>query len=267
MNYQKVYDQIIQRAKLRGLDKKKLEGYFEKHHIIPRCLGGLNEDSNYVLLTAREHFICHQLLWKTNKENNKLFYVFKAMSQMKTLKTFDRYVLMTSKQFAIIKEAQRNFMIGIPRSEETKEKISLSNIGKKLSEEHKQKLRGRPSWNKGIPMSQDTKDKILSKGKIRIYGNVSLETKMKISNSKVGKPAWCKGLHLTDEHKRKIADARRGISTNIGNVFGSKKCYVNYLEFNSVKSAGEYCKKTFGFGLKGLYNRFKSDAYEGWHTI
>ena len=52
MNYKKVYDQIIENAKLRGLDKKKLEGYFEKHHIIPKCIGGLNQNDNYALLTA-----------------------------------------------------------------------------------------------------------------------------------------------------------------------------------------------------------------------
>ena len=71
MNYQKVYDQIIQRSKSRGLDKKKLEGYFEKHHIIPRCMKGLDDKSNLILLTGREHYICHRLLCKIST-NNKL---------------------------------------------------------------------------------------------------------------------------------------------------------------------------------------------------
>jgi len=254
MNYQLLYDSIIERSKPRGLDKKKLEGYFERHHIVPKCLGGLNEDSNIVLLTAREHYICHHLLWKSNMHNRMLFYAFKAMSQMKTLKTFDRYTLMTSKQFSVIKETQRNFMIGIPRSEETKAKMSKAQKGKL-------------AWNKGIPMSADTKFKISLGNKGLIHKDTSLETRMKISKSKLGQPAWNNGLHLSDEHKRKIADAKRGKPVNVGNTFGYKKCYIDHLEFDSVKSAGEYCKKTFGFGLKGLYNRFRSDAYEGWHTI
>jgi hypothetical protein len=61
MNYQRIYDLIIQKAN-QG-DRKKYRGiYYEKHHILPICLGG-NEDSiNKVLLTAKEHFICHKLL-------------------------------------------------------------------------------------------------------------------------------------------------------------------------------------------------------------
>jgi len=56
MNYQKIYDQIIERAK-----NRKLEGYKEKHHIIPKCLGGPDNKENLVELTAREHFLCHLL--------------------------------------------------------------------------------------------------------------------------------------------------------------------------------------------------------------
>ena len=43
MNYQRIYNQIIERAKTR-----QLEGYVEKHHIIPRCLGGLDDKENIV---------------------------------------------------------------------------------------------------------------------------------------------------------------------------------------------------------------------------
>ena len=52
MNYQKIYNQIIERAK-----NRQLEGYKEKHHIIPRCLNGNNDKENLVKLTAREHFL------------------------------------------------------------------------------------------------------------------------------------------------------------------------------------------------------------------
>ena len=38
--------------------------YVEKHHIIPRCIGGSNHRENIVSLTAREHFVCHLLLTK-----------------------------------------------------------------------------------------------------------------------------------------------------------------------------------------------------------
>lgn len=34
----------------------------EKHHVVPRSLGGSNDETNLVCLTPREHFICHLLL-------------------------------------------------------------------------------------------------------------------------------------------------------------------------------------------------------------
>lgn len=64
MEYSKVYNKIIARGKERGNDKKKLEGYYEAHHIVPKCLGGNDSKENLVLLTAKEHFVCHLLLEK-----------------------------------------------------------------------------------------------------------------------------------------------------------------------------------------------------------
>ena len=59
MKYLGHYDRLIQRAQSRSLD-----GYKEKHHIVPRCMGGSNDPSNLVDLTAEEHFVAHQLLVK-----------------------------------------------------------------------------------------------------------------------------------------------------------------------------------------------------------
>ena len=55
--YTTIYYNIVNRAKLRNL-----EGYCEKHHIIPKSLGGSDVKDNLVKLTAKEHFICHLLL-------------------------------------------------------------------------------------------------------------------------------------------------------------------------------------------------------------
>ena len=59
MNYQKIYHQIIERAATR-----QISGYSERHHIVPRCMGGCDNPTNLVALTAREHYIVHWLLWK-----------------------------------------------------------------------------------------------------------------------------------------------------------------------------------------------------------
>ena len=70
MNYLKIYTDLIQK----GLDRDAIEGYFEKHHIIPKCLGGTNKASNIVKLTAREHIIAHFLLVRIYPKNAKLKY-------------------------------------------------------------------------------------------------------------------------------------------------------------------------------------------------
>ena len=64
MNYQKIYNSIIDRAKQRRWTRKTAGTYVEQHHIIPRSLGGSNNKNNLVFLTAREHFIVHWLLYK-----------------------------------------------------------------------------------------------------------------------------------------------------------------------------------------------------------
>ena len=59
MDYQKIYNSIVTRGK-----NRLYEGYTESHHIIPRCMGGTDDPSNLVELTAEEHYVCHQLLVK-----------------------------------------------------------------------------------------------------------------------------------------------------------------------------------------------------------
>jgi hypothetical protein len=75
MNYQKIHDQIIERAQLE--DRKKNQSvYYESHHIIPKCMGGTNSKNNLVLLTAREHFLIHWLLYRIHPTNHKLAFAF-----------------------------------------------------------------------------------------------------------------------------------------------------------------------------------------------
>ena len=84
MNYIKIYYDIINNAKLRGLDKKKLDGYFEEHHIIPACYFKSRKISSYkenlVLLTASEHLLCHHLLWKNDIDNGSLMLAYHKMA-------------------------------------------------------------------------------------------------------------------------------------------------------------------------------------------
>jgi hypothetical protein len=60
MNYISTYHRLIAKAKWRTCP----DGYVERHHIMPRALGGSDDSDNLVTLTSREHFIAHMLLAK-----------------------------------------------------------------------------------------------------------------------------------------------------------------------------------------------------------
>jgi hypothetical protein len=62
MNIHKLrYNKFIESRKDRTINDNDL---VEKHHIIPRSLGGEDLSENIIVLTLREHFIAHLLLWK-----------------------------------------------------------------------------------------------------------------------------------------------------------------------------------------------------------
>ena len=73
MNYKKVYDALIRKRidiplkKLNITDDNYL--YTERHHIIPRSMGGTDDESNLILLTVEEHFVAHDLLYHYYREN------------------------------------------------------------------------------------------------------------------------------------------------------------------------------------------------------
>jgi hypothetical protein len=109
MNYQRIYNEIINNAKNRMLNKNTLDYYTELHHIVPRCLNGNNIKSNLVLLTGREHYLCHWLLWKSNPNNNSLLLAYHKMVYQK--RTYqERNFKISSKQYELLKIANSERM-------------------------------------------------------------------------------------------------------------------------------------------------------------
>jgi len=77
MNYQAIYNKLILQAQERCLFP---EVYRERHHIVPRCMGGTDDKSNLVELTGEEHFVAHQLLAKIHPKNHKLMWAMRLMT-------------------------------------------------------------------------------------------------------------------------------------------------------------------------------------------
>jgi hypothetical protein len=103
--YSRWYNNIIKRAQT-----KIIIGYVEKHHIIPKSLGGSNAKSNIVSLTAREHFICHMLLPKMvdGTQRQKMIHAWWAMATLKK-DCQDRYRLNSLQYESVRQEYSKYF--------------------------------------------------------------------------------------------------------------------------------------------------------------
>jgi hypothetical protein len=101
VDYKRIYDALIQKAR-----DRVASGYYEKHHIVPRCLGGSDEPENIVCLTPEEHYLAHQLLTKIHPSSKGLA---KAAHIMCAGRPTNKYYGWVRRRFA---EAQRQSVLG-----------------------------------------------------------------------------------------------------------------------------------------------------------
>lgn len=142
--------------------------YYEKHHIIPVCLGGTNSPNNIIHLTPREHYIAHWLLYRIRPHSNKLSYAFWIMNWPGTNKV-KREIRISSRMYEEARNAMRktnsrrmltnNHCIGKTLSNEHKQKISISCKGKMNTSEQRKKQ----SLAQMKPINQYTKNGIFIK--------------------------------------------------------------------------------------------------------
>lgn len=173
MNYQKIHDAIINRAKLENR-QKNTNIYYEQHHIIPRCLGGTDEKSNLVLLTAKEHFIIHKLLCEIYPLNRKLSYAYWLFANKINGKGQLREYRVSSREYERLKCKIAN-------------QSSEQNKGRKYSDDVKQKMSELKKGKKRAPRSIEWKRKLseAAKGKQPMLGKKhSEETKRKMSETR-----------------------------------------------------------------------------------
>ena len=160
MNHKLVYDRLMSTRidiKELRLDLKKNGEYFENHHIVPKCKGGSNDKSNLVLLTSREHFLAHKLLWLIYRDRQMALAFHKMLSSNKSQKRF-----FSSRDY-----------------EEAREAYRITNIGNTYGKAGK----GRILKTRGIPRP---KHSILMQGENNpFYGKThTKETKQKLSEAR-----------------------------------------------------------------------------------
>lgn len=187
--YSKYYFSIISKAKSRTLSP---ETYVERHHIIPKSLGGNNSTSNLIKLTAREHFICHWLLTKMTSGDSRIKMVY-ALHRMQSSNTKHRgYITsITSRVFEKNRIEHSKFISSMNKgrvcSVETKQKLSIAlkgkNVGRKCPEHQKQRLREVNTGKKCKPFTEEHKHKLSIAAKSRIRAPRTEEQKQKMSES------------------------------------------------------------------------------------
>lgn len=69
--YSKKYNELINYCKSNNDRNTEL---VEVHHILPKCLGGTDDENNLVYMRSLEHIVAHCLLYLLYKDNEKIIY-------------------------------------------------------------------------------------------------------------------------------------------------------------------------------------------------
>lgn len=129
MNYKNIYDNLIQKFQ----NFKNIENLFlERHHIIPRCLGG-KDKNNTVMLPTRYHFVAHLLLWKMypkgTEEHNKMAFAVHRFKTNSGNKYYSRNIKINSKIYAKIQKENAEFCKKRMESETKEERKKYGSKG------------------------------------------------------------------------------------------------------------------------------------------
>jgi hypothetical protein len=222
MNYKKIYIKIIRNAIPRNLDENL---YYEKHHIFPRSIFG--ENKYIVYLTLKEHYLVHKLIYK-------YYYKKYGKNDIKTIKMMHSHYAMSNKylsknkkinckiyaelrqafcermsqnfsgcknpMFGIRKIAEKNHFYRKKHTEETKQKMRIAKLGKKQSQEAKNKKSGNNH---------------------PFFGKKRIEFSKKMKGRYTGKEHWSYGKLFTEESKEKLRNSM--IGKNLGKISKFRK--------------------------------------------
>ena len=167
-----------------------VDGYKERHHIIPKCVGGTNDETNLIDLTASEHFIAHKLLCEDNPSHRGLA---KAWLMMCTMQSDNQErISITAEEYAEIKEHLAKTKV----TDITKRKISEAN-------------KGNTAWNKGLTKEVD--DRVLKYAQNLSRSLIENNTKKGENNSQYGNIGRITG----DENPMCKQEARNKVSLHM----------------------------------------------------
>ena len=205
-----------------------VSGYSEKHHIIPRSLGGSDDKNNIIRLPIKAHYICHHLLIYMLTDGNriKMIHAFWRMCNTNTQKqkiTASSYERLKIAKIEVMKMTG-NHWIGKKHKKSSIEKMKISASGRNPHLYENYKLP--KSWNIGL--KKETNE-ILNKISKNMQGD---------KNPMYG---------------------RTGAEHPNSKKFSLLNSYGEQLEiFNTRLEFSNYCKK-HSMPFKGIYNSLKTN--------
>lgn len=239
--YTKWYYHLIENRRINVINEQ-----FEKHHIIPKSLGGSNLKDNIVKLTPKEHYIAHLLLTKMfiGEARHKMSFAFNMMLAINEFQE-NRY-----------KPSSRMYSYA---------RLKVGLAAKKLN-------KGRIAWNRGIPRPDHVKDAVRNANKGRIAWNRGIprteDEKIKMSEARKA----CKTIPVNKGKKSPTKMCKHcNKEVPVGNYgrWHGENCLSNPKKNNSIRITNftvdnpgkikvtcEYCNKIVS-----------SPNYKRWHGV
>jgi hypothetical protein len=266
--YTKWYEQLVQSAVNRSLPKTT---YTEKHHIIPKSMGGSDTAANLVDFTAREHYIAHLLLWQMTmapKWHNKMTmalhmmvngsgYGKQKLERSKYLmpsRLVEKYRLEWREHLSESMKGENNPFYGKTHSEETKELLRQRNAENKHI--RSEKLKGENNGMYGKQHTEETKQYLSKTSKGWWTDDLKQEQSERVKNQ------W-----QDNEYRKTQSQSRRARWSNLSeeqrSAIGQKAAATKKANGNSKlseetkKKLSESRKKSFAEGKIVPWNKGK----------
>lgn len=208
MDYKRIYGSFIA-DRLKNQPNKP--SYFERHHIVPKCLGGSDELENIIKLSPEDHFFAHLLLAKIH--GGRLWHALVAMTILISgRKASDGYLKRSRKVFAKARIEAGKVHSVLMKGRFTGDKHPMYGVA--CSELSKQRTRERHAAGHNPMSSQESRDKVSKALKGRVFSpetikkmsdarklvKISQATKDKMSASHTGKKLSKESIEKTRQY-------------------------------------------------------------------
>lgn len=262
--------------------------YYEAHHILPKSLfpAWINRKSNLVLLTAREHFFCHQLLTKIYPSYQMSYALFfmcngnKYQREVCSSRDYERARIEFSKWNSFINRGKTPWNKG-KKCPQLKNPtwMRTEEMNRKRSETMKNRYKNGDiaPWNKGISYKDLYSDDEIKQRFGKNKGRKQSKEEIEIRALKL------RGQKRTDEQKAHYSEAAKkrskryketGISKRVGQinkikrsiplycleldmVFPSKKEAAIFFKTSATRIAAQVERTKLGKLYRGKYHIFE----------